>query len=94
MSFNCDKCGACCRHIRDAVESVGNPPKDHPLHFPHSWNQEGECKLLEDNKCKDYENRPLICRVEEAYKFFNMSKEDYYKLNKESCVRMRDLKKD
>lgn len=71
MTFNCEKCGACCR-------SIG-------------------CDKLKDNLCTIYETRPDICRVDVMYNIrkqnnSELTKEDYYKMNKLCCewLRRRD----
>ena len=59
MNFPCSVCGACCRHISNIPElrsfDLGN----------------GVCKELDpkSNKCKIYDNRPLVCRIDEMYGF-------------------------
>ena len=51
MSFPCTKCGACCR-------SVHGTPLDRG---------DGACVHLgEDNACRVYDERPEVCRVDEA----------------------------
>lgn len=76
-SFYCDCCGLCCRAVYRA-------PMYHYLD-----RGDGVCKYLgEDNLCTIYENRPIVCRVEESYErwFKNqMSKKEYYDINYQSC---------
>lgn len=74
--FICDKCGACCRNLHKS-ELYKN------LH-----NGDGVCRYLQGNECSIYEDRPLICRIEESYELFfksQLSYEEYIELNYESC---------
>lgn len=80
MSFFCDKCGLCCRHIDKVPQlarfDLGN----------------GVCKYLSNNLCSIYEDRPEICRVDYMYeKFFKnyMTLEDFYKLNEQGCEELK-----
>ena len=82
MMFYCDRCGACCRHLELS-----------PL-YRELDRGDGICKYLSGNLCSIYENRPLLCRVDESYDaFFKdvMSLEVYYKLNYESCNKLKKL---
>ena len=74
--FKCDMCGKCCRNLN--LSDL----------FADLDRGDGVCKYLEGNLCSIYENRPLKCRVDEAYFAFfkdEMSIEDYYHLNYEMC---------
>lgn len=78
--FNCNHCGCCCRNLD---KSFIYAPLDRG---------DGVCKYLIGNDCKIYNDRPLLCRVDESYeKLFShlYTKEDYYKLNKLSCNNLR-----
>lgn len=80
MMFQCDKCGACCRNIDLS-----------PL-YAQLDRGDGVCRYLSENLCSIYDERPLLCRVDESYeKFFagQMSKEEYYRLNYEACDRLK-----
>lgn len=73
--FNCNKCGLCCAHI-GGVDYSGLDRGD------------GVCRFLKGNLCSIYEQRPLLCRVDESWeKIFSaqMSREDFYELNYKSC---------
>lgn len=50
MSFNCTKCGACCRR---AFLLPG---------FPFPVGPDGACSKLVNNQCSIYETRPDVCR--------------------------------
>ncbi|STQ86045.1 YkgJ family cysteine cluster protein [Helicobacter muridarum] len=83
MDFPCTKCGACCKNISGIKElesyNLGN----------------GICKYLDmqNNLCKIYANRPIICRInamyERDYKQLH-SKEEFYALNIESCKALQE----
>lgn len=52
----CTKCGLCCKQA--------GLMKD----FPEKSTKEGHCiQLSKDNTCKKYDNRPVLCRVDEGY---------------------------
>ena len=79
--FECDACGHCCRNLNNS-----------PI-YSELDRGDGTCKYLIGDLCSIYENRPLICRVDESYeKFFKdvMSLEEYYKLNCEACIRLKE----
>ncbi len=74
--FNCDKCGQCCRHLHlsDLYKNLDRG--------------DGVCKYLIGNLCSIYDNRPLLCRIDESYETFfknEYSIEEYYLLNKRIC---------
>lgn len=82
MKFLCDKCGLCCRNIKGIGELKNFDRGD------------GVCKYLNEktNLCEIYENRPLICRVDEMYekyfyKFYD--RETYYELNYKVCKKLK-----
>lgn len=80
--FECDKCGACCRHIDLSPLSVKLDRGD------------GVCRYLNGNLCSIYSSRPLICRVDECYENFyrdSMSKDDFYQLNCQQCQKLKQL---
>ena len=44
-----------------------------------------------------YDERPLLCRVDEAYDVYyksDMTKDEYYKLNYEGCKIIKSMKED
>ena len=78
--FECDKCGCCCRHL-DML----------PL-YAELDSGNGVCRYLDGNLCSIYENRPLLCRIDECYeKFFSekISLEEYYSLNRQICEMLK-----
>jgi len=55
---------------------------------------DGICKYLEGNLCLIYEERPLLCRVDDCYELFfkdSISVEEYYKLNMDVCKKLKDM---
>jgi len=83
MMFNCSKCGECCKHL-DMSELYKELDRG-----------DGVCKYLEENICSIYNERPLLCRVDESYNAFfknQYSKEEYYKKNYEMCNLLRNKK--
>jgi Fe-S-cluster containining protein len=94
MKFNCTGCGECCKRIPQAlatiesyIEFYGYDPQD--LEFPYSHDEKGVCEMLgEDNKCKVYENRPLVCNLEKFSEYRKINKPHYYKANAEACNQM------
>ena len=79
--FDCSKCGLCCRSLgRNPIFSeLGLDPGN------------GICKFLDQdtNLCTIYENRPLICRVDDFYEKTDISsqfsKKEWHRLNKDIC---------
>lgn len=82
MSFPCDRCGACCRHLELS-----------PL-YKDLDRGDGVCKYLSGNLCSIYETRPLLCRVDDCYTAFfkgQYSLYDYYELNQKACNKIKQL---
>lgn len=74
--FKCDKCGACCRNLDKS-----------PI-YEGMYNGDGICCYLSGNDCSIYENRPLICRVDDSYEAFfsnEMIYDDYLELTYQCC---------
>ena len=92
--FPCNCCGQCCRRINKAVENLKTLSNNYPeldidLEFPYSWSEDGVCSMLdENNKCKCYESRPMICNSSEIFSQLTklgMDKETYRRLSILSC---------
>ena len=80
MMFVCDMCGECCKNL-DMSPVYAELDKGN-----------GTCKYLVDNLCSIYDNRPLICRVDESYEAFfkdMYSIDEYYGLNYEACSKLK-----
>lgn len=81
MSFNCNKCGACCKFIKFVI--------------PELAKEDGSCKHLDENNlCGIYEDRPFLCRVDAVYdKHYSkiLDVKEYYKLTDKICEKMREV---
>lgn len=79
--FECNLCGLCCKNLN--LSSL----------YQNMHNGNGICFNYDENSklCKIYEQRPLICNVEDGYKFFkeNLSKKEYYDLNYQFCEKLK-----
>lgn len=78
--FKCEHCGCCCRNL------------DKSLIYASLDRGDGSCKHLVGNYCSIYEDRPMLCRVDECYdKYFSqlMNRQDYYRINKQACDNLR-----
>lgn len=81
--FQCDRCGKCCRNLKLSAL------------YSDLDRGDGVCKYLVDNLCSIYETRPLKCRIDESYQMFfseQITKEEYYRLNYESCSILKQKK--
>jgi len=90
--FPCTGCGSCCKRIANAVKHYDiKNPKD-PMYFPYTWDENGVCEnLTQNNQCKVYENRPLLCNVEKFAEYKKLDKIEFYKANIRACNYMMDL---
>lgn len=82
--FDCDCCGECCRHLNFS-----------PL-YADLDRGDGVCRYLVGNLCSIYDERPVLCRVDECYTLYfqkYMSLEEYYRRNKEICRWFKQEKK-
>jgi Fe-S-cluster containining protein len=82
QTFPCERCGACCRNLR--LNTM----------YKTLDRGDGVCRhfLDTDNSCAIYNDRPQICRVDSFYLDYYkdlMSIEEYYRLNKLSCIKLR-----
>lgn len=78
--FQCDRCGECCRHLNLS-------PIYAPLH-----DGDGICRHLRGSLCGIYKDRPLPCRIDDSYDAvfsMTMSREEFYRLNKEMCEKFQ-----
>lgn len=74
--FRCDMCGECCRNL------------DKCSIYKEMHDGDGICRFLSGNKCSIYEERPLICRIDDSYEAFfkdEMSYEEYLQQNYICC---------
>lgn len=83
MKFTCDKCGLCCSHLKDF-----GPP------YENLDRGDGVCKNFneETKLCNIYEQRPILCRVEDGYKqfFSHIPYEEYVEKNLLGCQALKD----
>ena len=82
--FKCDKCGSCCRNL-----NLSNL-------YSELDRGDGVCKFLDGNLCLIYDERPLLCRIDESYDAFfskEMSRDEYYRINKIMCDELKKHKK-
>lgn len=78
--FKCNQCGECCRNL-DKSDVYKELDKG-----------DGTCKYLVGNLCSIYENRPLLCRIDECYDFYfkgQYTKEEYYEVNYKACKNLQ-----
>lgn len=81
--FRCDMCGECCRNLDKS-------PVYRNLH-----DGDGICRFLKGNKCSIYEDRPLVCRIDESYEVFfqnEMNYEEYLQYNYDCCEILKKRK--
>lgn len=84
MTFPCSQCGACCRRLRLSALYAGLDRGD------------GVCRYLHDNLCSIYEERPLLCRIEEGYEAFYrdiMDHDTYWQITLSYCAQFQNEEK-
>jgi hypothetical protein len=86
VMFKCDKCGLCCMNV--GISSI----------YEGLDRGDGICKHFDDitGLCCIYENRPLLCNVDETYNMYfknQMTREEYYKRNYEVCKNLKIMKR-
>ena len=87
MKFPCIACGLCCRRVGPIAERL----KGTALEFPYTYDESGRCEMLgEDNRCKVYDSRPLICNVERVAELSGKDKAAFYEENIRACNQMMD----
>ena len=90
MSFKCTSCGLCCKGLSTAL--IGGAQMDWMKPavdaFPYKALPDGSCEKLVDNKCSVYENRPLMCNLNQAAKELDMpyTKKEWFDLNYVGCA--------
>lgn len=91
MSFPCTGCGACCHRINIAVANIPLLPNEERFKFPYSWDASGKCEMLdENNRCKVYDHRPLICNIDKMIEELDLDKELAYKDTIKICNQFMD----
>lgn len=87
--FPCTGCGCCCKRVDKGVENIKRMTSDPTFDFPYQWDESGKCeKLTDDNRCAVYEDRPLVCKIDELMLVAGIEKELYYKLTAQACNKM------
>jgi len=77
--FPCMKCGKCCTKLN--LNSL----------YADLDSGNGVCKFFEQEKkiCSIYDNRPLICRVDDYYDVYfkdKMTRDEFHQTNKAICL--------
>lgn len=80
MEYYCSKCGNCCRIAG--------------LAYPDLNRGDGVCKFYneETKLCKDYENRPEVCRTEYVVESLGLNPEFYSKVRESFCKKIEVIK--
>ena len=82
MAFPCDQCGLCCKNL-------GHIPE-----LSAFDNGNGRCiHLTDENLCKIYAQRPLICNVRRMYLHFFHTQytwEEWLQLNSTVCIALKE----
>lgn len=86
--FSCCCCGACCRSLY-MIPDLEN------TELSGFCGPDGVCIYLDKNTnlCTIYEDRPLLCRVDDQYDLLfrdKMTRSEYYKLQHEICKILDD----
>lgn len=82
--FQCNRCGECCRNLDKSQLYIALDRGD------------GVCRFLEGNLCSIYEDRPLLCRVDESYEMYFKNQytlEEYYEMNYDGCRVLQSIHK-
>ena len=83
--FVCTMCGECCRNL------------DKSDIYKELNRGDGICKYLEGNMCTIYDNRPLLCRIDESYEYLfkdKISLDEYYNINYEVCKKLKEKRRE
>lgn len=85
--FLCDKCGLCCLQV-NRVQIYAQLDRG-----------DGVCRFFDEKTklCTIYDSRPVICNVDRMYDLFfatEMERDEYYKINYESCKKMKEEKQE
>lgn len=74
-TFECLKCGECCRHLKQSVL------------YSDLDRGDGVCRYLCGDLCSIYYERPIKCRIDDGYELFKdkYTLEEYYEENYKVC---------
>lgn len=81
--FPCTSCGLCCRRVSDSLETQVLDRGDGVCHFLNE----------KTNLCDIYEQRPLVCRVQEYYienYRHKISWKKFVDINVQICFKLQD----
>lgn len=94
-SFPCTQCGLCCRLIGKLLatkERIEDPVLRFLVEqFPYATDADGVCEKLENNACSVYENRPVLCNIDQVAVLKGVDIEDYRRLNAQICNMLINL---
>lgn len=79
--FDCDKCGECCRNLDKS-----------PI-YSELDRGNGTCRYLIGNLCSVYEERPMLCRIDESYDLLfkdRITRDEFYELNHSFCIKLKN----
>ena len=90
--YPCTMCGACCKHVDVVVKHSEVTDPTSPFYFPHRWDATGRCEhLSEENRCRIYSSRPLICNIDRIVTHLELDKAQFYRDNIKACNVMMEL---
>ncbi|WP_371877427.1 YkgJ family cysteine cluster protein [Desulfomicrobium sp. ZS1] len=88
MTFDCDKCGACCRHLKLFGDA-------------YAWLVDGGtgmCRYFDPNTnlCTIYPIRPLMCNIDLGYGLFfsHIPYAEFIEKNRQACGVLKKLPPD
>jgi len=82
--YPCIKCGLCCKRVNKAVENMKLMFGE--VDFPYKWDETGRCEMLDENNlCKVYETRPLMCNVNRFGELIGVNEIEFFNLNIDAC---------
>lgn len=98
ITFNCTKCGACCRQVGFIMQVMLSEHRESmPEHlrvtydeFPYRPLKDGSCFMLdpETNLCRIYDDRPDMCNLDKLYGRFPAGAanlKEWYRQCADSC---------
>lgn len=88
-TYPCTGCGCCCKVIDQILANAHQLLPEVAMAFPYKHNN-GVCEMLVDNKCSVYDNRPLLCRVDDLQKHLHIPIPIFYELTRQSCNTLID----
>lgn len=88
--YPCTGCGCCCRVVGTLFENAKRVIPEIAGEFPYKWDDNGACEMLVGNKCSVYENRPLLCRIDDLQAHLQIPKDIFYALTADSCNKLID----